>query len=441
MGTKPTPQALTESWGGPDPSGTRLYVGLDVGRRAHVVSAIPRTAMEDGSWDRTPVRRVLANASGFTDLIHWLASLGPVEATVIGCEPTGGWYTRTVVAWLEARGYRITWLQNWALHERRQLAIGKQTKTDALDARLLARLLWERDRLGTRGGLLHRRPASAEALRLLVRNRLKLVNLKTRYRLQLGVVEDVVFPELKEFFRDQPTGLIAREILERFPTPAALAAASPDQLAPLCQGSGRGVRLAARLRDLQELAVTSVGLVNDTTDLLTLQDWLLRQLRVVDEEIRNADATIEIALQAWPDRDRAILASLPGVSTLRQAVLLSTVGDWRTFDSDRQLRKLLGWYPEARESGISVSRHRLGQKGNRLARREIWLWVMGLLGPATTPNPFHSYYQRLRARGVRGNVAIGHVAGKLISVLFHCLKSGEHYDPARHGSSLGLDEA
>jgi transposase len=441
MGTQPTSATFTESWDGPDPSGTRLYVGLDIGRRAHAVSAITRTAMDDGSWDRTPVRRVLANASGFTELTFWLASIGPVEATVVGCEPTGGWYTRTVVAWLEARGYRITWLQNWAVHDRRQLAIGKQTKTDALDARLLARLLYERDRLGAVGGLLHRRPASAEALRLLVRNRLKLVNLRTRYRLQLGMVEDVVFPELKEFFSSQSTGPIAREILESFPTPAALAAASPDQLAPLCKGQGRGARLATRLRDLQKLAVHSVGLVDDTTDLLTLQGWLLRQLRVVDEEIGNADTTIAVALQAWPDRDRAILASLPGMSVLRQAVLFSTIGDWRTFQSDRQLRKLLGWYPEARESGTSVSKHRLGEKGNRMARREMWLWVIGLLSPLTSPTPFRAYYQRLRARGVRGNVAVGHVAGKLISVLFHCLKNGECYDPARHGRALGLDDA
>jgi transposase len=227
MGTQPTCPTFTESGGGPDPSGARLYVGLDVGRRSHVVSAIARAAMEDGSWDRAPVRRVPTNVSGFTDLTSWLATFGPVETVLVGCEPTGGWYARTVVAWLEARGYRITWLQNWALHERRQLAIGKQTKTDALDARLLARLMYERDRLGVVGEFLHHRPPHAEALRLLVRNRLKLVNLKTRYGLQLGVLEDVLFPELKEFFRRRSTGQIARDVLERFPTPATLAAATP----------------------------------------------------------------------------------------------------------------------------------------------------------------------------------------------------------------------
>jgi transposase len=440
MGAQPAYQALTESGGGSAAPGFRLYVGLDVGRRCHVVAAIPSAAMEDGSWERSPVRRVPTNVGGFTDLTTWLASLGPVDTTRIACEPTGGWYARTVVAWLEERGYQIVWAQNWALHERRQLAIGKQTKTDALDARLLARLLYERDRMGAARGFLHPRSRNAEALRLLVRNRLKLVNLRTRYRLQLGVVEDAVFPELKEFFSHQSTGLIVRDVLEHFPTPAALATATPEELTAVCVGRGRGVRLERRLRELQVLATNSAGLTRDIDQMLAVQRWLLRQVRVVDGEIASADAAVAAALEAWPPRDRAILASFPCVTVLRQAVLLATIDDWRSFDSDRQLRKLLGWYPEARESGTSVSKHTLGDKGNRLARREIWLWALSLLTPSSPATPFRAYFQQLRARGMRGNVAMGHLAGKLISVLYYCLKRGEAYDPVRHARALGCGD-
>ena len=125
------------------------------------------------------------------------------------------------------------------------------------------------------------------------------------------------------------------------------------------------------------------------------------------------------------------------MTVLRQAVLLSAIGDIASFQSDRQLRKLLGWYPEAKESGTSVFKHRLGQSGNRLARREIWLWVMFLISPKSPATPFRTFYQRLRNRGVPGRTAIGHVAGKLISVLFHCLRSGQPYDVKRHALDLG----
>jgi transposase len=443
MGTQSTTSGtFTEYGGGLDPAGTLLYVGVDVGRRSHVVAAIPRSAMETGAWERMGVRSIPTVAAGYLELADWLESFGvPREAVGVGLEPTGGWYGRTVVAWLEARGYRVEWLQNWALHEKRQLVLGKQTKTDALDARLLARLLYERDLMGANRGFLHHRPHNADALRMLVRNRLKLVNLRSRYRLQLGALEDVVFPELKEHFRSKSTGPMARAILERFPTPAALVAATQDELVAASSGRGRGVRLVHQMEELQTLAAHSAGVQDDMEQLLGLQRWLLRQLHVVDAEIQQADGAVAEALGSWPERDREILASLPSVSTLRQAVLLATIGDWRSFDNDRQLRKLLGWYPEARESGSSLSVHRLGSKGSRLARREIWLWTMSLLAPQQAPTPFRTYYQRLRERGMRGNAAVGHVAGKLISVLFHCLKSDELYDPERHARDLGCGDS
>ena len=58
-----------------------------------------------------------------------------------------------------------------------------------------------------------------ESLRMLVRNRFKLVNFRTRYRLQLGTVQDVLFPEFKQFFQARSTGRTARMVLENFPRP------------------------------------------------------------------------------------------------------------------------------------------------------------------------------------------------------------------------------
>lgn len=80
-------------------------------------------------------------------------------------------------------------------------------------------------------------------------------------------------------------------------------------------------------------------------------------------------------LEEWPAQYRVVLASFPATTIMRQAVLLASIGDIACFRNDSQLRKLPGWYPEARESGSSLSRHRLGLSGNRMARRELWLWA------------------------------------------------------------------
>ena len=442
MGARSTAAALTETRGGPLPAGHQLYVGVDVGRRQHVVAAIAKDRMENGSWERAGVHRIPTTSAGFRELTEWLSSLGfSQDQVAVACEPTGGWYARTVAAWLERHGYEVSWLQNSALHERRELLIGKQTKTDALDARLLARLLYERECFGLRRGFLHQPPRTTDALRMLVRNRHRLVEQRTRYRLQLTTIVDVLFPELKDFFTTSVTGLAARRLMEAFSTPERIWTAPLADLHRVVVLEGRDHRKAALLRDLQMAAYDSAGLVDGIEPIVDAEVWLLRQLRVVDDQITNVESAIARALEIWPAKERAVMQSLPGMTANRQAVLLATIGDFSTFDNDRQLRKFLGWYPELRESGTSLSKHRLGLKGNRLARREIWLWSMQLLTPRTQPTPFRAYYQRLRERGMTGSVAVGHLASKLISVMYFCQRRGEPYDPQRHLHDLGLSDA
>jgi transposase len=437
MGTQPA-AALTETWDGPAPTGL-LYLGIDVGRRKHLATAIPESRMWDGSWGRVPVRAVATTGLGFRELTGWLGELGFAPDQVrIGMEPTGGWYGRTVAAWLERHGYRVDWLQNFALHDRRHLMIGKQTKTDALDARLIARLLFERERLGLKGGFLQRPPRNTDALRMLIRNRARLVEQRVRCRNQLTAIEDVLFPELKDFFKTGVTIPSARLLLESFPTPNHVAAADPADLHRVIVREGHARGLARRLMDLQAAAVDSAGLATDTDAIVHAQEWLLYQLRLLEGQIGQVEAAIQAVLEEWPARDRTVLASFPFMTTMRQAVLLATIGDIANFRDDRQLRKLLGWYPEARESGSSLSKHRLGRSGNRMARRELWLWALELLSPSCGYTPFRAYYRRLRERHMTGRVAMGHLAGKLISVLFFCLRSGTPYDPQRHARELGI---
>ncbi len=440
MGTQ-SAAALTETWGDLAPTGL-LYLGIDIGRRQHLAAAIPESRMWDASWERAPVRPVATNAIGFRGLTSWLGELGFAPDQVrTGMEPTGGWYGRTVAAWLERHGYRVDWLQNFALHDRRRLMIGKQTKTDALDARLIARLLFERERLGLKGGFLQRPPRNSDAIRMLVRNRARLVEQRTRCRNQLTAIEDVLFPELKDFFKTSVTSPSARLLLECLPTPNHIAAADPADLHRIVVRQGHAHGLAARLMDLQMAAADSAGLSTDTDAILHTQDWLLYQLRLIDSQIVQIESAIQAVLEDWPVQERAVLASFPAMTMLRQAVLLASIGDIACFGNDRQLRKLLGWYPEARESGSSLSQHRLGRSGNRMARRELWLWAWELITPVHAASPFRDYYRRLRNRGMAGQVAMGHLAGKLISVLFHCLRNGASYDSQRHARDLGIADA
>jgi hypothetical protein len=75
----------------------------------------------------------------------------------------------------------------------------------------------------------------------------------------------------------------------------------------LRQGSGIRAQQPARAAD----AGNSAELVHESDELLTLQQWPLRQLRIADQGIENANAAIAAALEGWPAQDRAIWPALP----------------------------------------------------------------------------------------------------------------------------------
>ncbi len=64
------------------------------------------------------------------------------------------------------------------------------------------------------------------------------------------------------------------------------------------------------------------------------------QLNLLDNQIDQVESTIGAGLEERPAQERAVLASFPAMSTLRQAVLLAIIGDIACFRHDRQLRKL-----------------------------------------------------------------------------------------------------
>lgn len=431
--------ALTETWAPPTTAG-HLYLGIDVGRHGHLVAAVPEAAFAGDRWQSAPVRRFETGPVGYAALGLWLETFGvPVDEVRAGLEPTGGYYAQTIAAWLRSRGYAVAWLQNWAVHDQRQLLVGKQTKTDAIDARLIARLLWMRDQgLASRAFLDAAPSPAAETLRLLVRNRWKLTQLRARHLLQLMALLDVTFPELRLVFRSSSVSATSLRLLTRYPTPAAVAAAPLEELEHLIVIEAHAPKLKHAVPELQRLAASSVGLADGIEELVAAQQWLIEAVHTVGAEIERLDAEIERALDAWPARDRQVLASFPALGTIRMATLLAAIGDVHRFRDDRALRKYLGWYAELTQSGSSVERHRLGRVGERHARRTIWLWALSLVTPQAGETPFKSWYLALRARGMRGNVAIGHLASKLVSVVYFCLLRGEAYDPERHWRELGL---
>lgn len=420
-----------------------LFLGVDVGRASRLLAAVPESAFAGDRWQAAPVRRSGASPAGHAAPAVRVGGLGAAAADVrAGPGPTGGHRAQTIAAWLRGQGHRVDWPQDRAARDQRQMPAGKQAETDALDARPVARPLSLRERgLATRA-LLDTAPApAAEALRLLVRNRRELVQLRSRHLPRLMALPDAALPELRLVFRNSSVGPTALLPVARHPTPAAVAAAPLDDLEHLIATGAHAPRPEPAVPRPHGLAARSVGLATGVDEPVSAQQWLVGQAGLADAEIARLDAEIARAMTAWPERDRLVLASFPALGPARQAVLLAAIGDARRFRDDRALRKRLGWHAELAQSGTSAGRHRLGAVGERNARRTVWLWALSPVAPQAGDTPFRARCRALRARGMRGSVAIGHLASKLVSLVYFCLLRGEPYDAARHWRELGLAPA
>jgi transposase len=148
----------------------------------------------------------------------------------------------------------------------------------------------------------------------------------------------------------------------------------------------------------------------------------LRHIEFLDTEIEQVERLI--CQEALGSRQIRRLLTVPGVNVICAAIFLAAVGDIRRFKGSRPVVAYLGLDPRVYQSGSAPARSgRISKQGAPQAR---WALVEAAWSVVQQPGPLHAFYQRLRAR--RGhNVAIVAVARKL-AVLFHCmLTRGEDY--------------
>ena len=148
----------------------------------------------------------------------------------------------------------------------------------------------------------------------------------------------------------------------------------------------------------------------------------LRHVVFLDGEIAAVERLI--AREALGSQDARRLMTVPGVNVICAATVLAAVGDIRRFRTSSALVGYLGLDPRVRQSGTEPAKSgRISKRGSSSAR---WVLVEAAWSVVQQPGPLRAFYQRLRARRGHGKAIVA-VARKL-AVLFWCLlRRGEDY--------------
>jgi transposase len=228
-------------------------------------------------------------------------------------------------------------------------------------------------------------------------------------------LERVLGPRL-----DHPTVL---DLLERYPSPAQLAALSQKQLA------NRLVKLALRMgktwaaeihQALSEQTVVVLGTQAASIVLPRLAQQLAA-LRIQRDEVAKEVERLVLAHPLHP-----VLTSMPGVGVRTAARLLIDVAS-RAFASAAHLAGYAGLAPVTRRSGTSIRGELPSRRGNKQLKRALFLSAFAALRDPVS----RAYYTRKISQGKRHNQALIALARRRCDVLFAMLRDGTLYSPPR----------
>ena len=258
--------------------------------------------------------------------------------------------------------------------------------------------------------------------------RKSLSNLKKSYRSLL----DVSFPELGGLLEIDGVGI--RQLLEKSPTPAAIARMRLSTLE-------KNWMLRPNADALKNLAATSIAdreLAQASAPALLA---MLQSVAAMEMRLHQLDREIEKqAAQIVDPRSKEILETIPGFGPISSHKVLAFLPNQVLHTgSNRQaaarLQAFMGNDPRLRQSGQWKGQTKMSKRGVETLRTALF---QAAFNASRTDPELRAFYLRKRGEGKHHEVALSHLMRVLTRRLVAVLRSGKPYQSR---SNLELQNA
>ena len=378
-----------------------IYVGIDIAKITHFA-----VVMADDGELLVPVFSFDNDIKGFCLLLSKLAPFNKSDL-VIGLESTAH-YANNLIAFFYDRDYNIAVINPIQTAALKKTNIRK-TSTDKTSTVLIVKsLIVNGYRLFAKSDM--------ETLKLknLCRFRQKTKKSKARLKIQLVTCIDIIFPELQQFFKSGIHIKACYELLKRHPAPNDIAALHLTYLGNLLSKASHGRFGKEEAKALKSLAKSSVGTCDPSIPIQIAQS--IEQIELFEKQLDELDDTIKSIML---DMDSVIM-SIPGIGYLNGAMILGEIGNISRFSDPSKLLAFAGLDPVVKQSGkFRAKEVRMSKRGSKLLRYALMnaAWNVSL-----NSKTFNDYFQLKRSQCNYHYAAVGHVAHKLVRVLYKILK-------------------
>jgi transposase len=233
-----------------------------------------------------------------------------------------------------------------------------------------------------------------------------------------------VFPELATLTDDIAVGWVLR-LLDLYPTAERVAGAHLASLEKIPYLVGE------QAQAIHQAAKQSVASLRGEIAEVLIRD-LVSQVRRCQKAEQHLRGLLITAFSDLPDSPHVQVLTISGIGEATAAALVAKIVDIDRFATADHLVNYFGVFPEESSSGVDKQGRPLpagtlvmSRKGNDLVR--FYLWNAVRSGIQCNP-AIRALYCRLRAKGKRGDVAMGHCMRKLLHLVYAVWKTNQPFD-------------
>lgn len=242
--------------------------------------------------------------------------------------------------------------------------------------------------------------------------------MRSRAKVQLSRLTDLLFPELCTVcWSITQKSILA--LLKTLPGACKIASCRVDRIAAILKQHSRGQYGRAKAETIKALAQQSIGrespaLAFELTQVIETIEFTQQKIDELDKLIQTCVHTIQTPL-----------VSIPGISYRLAAIILAEIGDISRFASPDKLLAFAGLEPSTYQSGNFAASHTpMTKRGSTYLR---WALLQAARLVTMRCPEFNLYQARKLAQGKHYFTVLGHLAKKLVRVIFHILTTNEPY--------------
>lgn len=255
-----------------------FLLGIDIAKLNHVASCIDSSTNEIVFSNF----KFKNDFKGFSTLLDKIKTFD-TKNLIIGLESTSH-YGENLINFLFKQHFKVALINPLQTSHLRKANI-RDAKNDNLDSLNIAKSL-----IFAKLNFISEKNINCFSLKKLTRFRSSLIKQRSKAKIQLTSLLDLLFPELQYLFKSKIHSKAIYSLLKKYPSTEEIAALKDDEISNLLYASSKGHFKKEKSIELKSLAKTTVGIKDTSISLHVIQ--LIELIELYTKQIKDIEIKI-----------------------------------------------------------------------------------------------------------------------------------------------------